>query len=111
MALQEKQLGQLRPANTSAASVYSPGAGVTAIVKTITICNTTNAPAELSIFLDDDGTDYDEDTALFFENQLAAKSTMIIEGFWAMNNSAGNLGVQTSVANALTFTVCGAEVT
>ena len=37
MPFQEKQLGQLRPANTTAASVYSPGASTTTVIKTILI--------------------------------------------------------------------------
>ena len=111
MALQEKQLGQIRPANTSPASLYSPGTSTTAIIKSITICNNTNQTVLASVFLDDDGSDYTENTALYFEVEIPAKTTVINDSFYAMNNSNGNLGVQSSVANALTFTACGAEVT
>lgn len=110
MALQEKQLGQLRPANTSAASIYSPGSGITAIIKNITVCNLTGNTVKFSIFHDDDGTTYDETTALFYTVDILKNQTLILPGFMAMNVDAGNLAVQTNTANALTFTVYGAEV-
>jgi len=55
-ALQEKQLGQLRPADTNAASLYTPGNNVTAIIKAIYVCNTTGNTPSYRIFVDDDGT-------------------------------------------------------
>jgi hypothetical protein len=110
MTLQEKQLGQLKPANTTAASLYSPGAGVTAIVKSIWICNTTSATATFRIFVDDDGSTYDESTSLFWDVSLSGNTTIELNTFIALNNSTGNLGVRTSSANTLTFTAFGAEV-
>jgi len=111
MAIQEKQLGQARENSTSAVSVYSPGANETAVIKSIVLCNNTNASLDFSIFLDDDGTTYDENTSLYFIEPLPARSTLQIDTYWPMNNSAGNLGVQSSVANALTITAFGALIT
>ncbi len=111
MAIQEKQLGQLRPANTTAASLYSPAASTTAIIKTIVICNTSGAAATFRIFQDDNGTTYDETTALFWDHTIAADTTIQADVFLAMNNSSGNLAVRTGVGNALTFTCAGAEIT
>ena len=111
MALQEKQLGQLRPANTSAASIYSPGAGVTAIIRNITVTNLTGLAVNFSIYHDDDGTTYDETTALFFTVRIEKNQTIPLTAYAAMNNSAGNLAVQSSTADALNFTVYGAEAT
>ncbi|KKL05587.1 hypothetical protein LCGC14_2604560, partial [marine sediment metagenome] len=54
-----KQLGQLRPANTTAASIYSPAAGVIAEIHTIFIANNTNGAIAARLFHDDDGTTYD----------------------------------------------------
>jgi len=110
MTLQEKQLGQLRPANTTAASLYSPGAGVTAIVKSVWICNTTASPVTFRIFADDDGTTYDETTALFWDVTVEGNTTIELDTFMALNDATGNLAVRTSVASALTFTAFGAEV-
>jgi len=111
MGLQEKQLGQLRPADANAASIYSPGADTTAIVRNITVANLTANALTFSIFHDDDGTTYDETTALFFTVRIEKNQTVQLTAYAAMNNSSGNLAVQTSVANAINFTVYGAEVT
>jgi hypothetical protein len=110
VTLQEKQLGQTRPSDTTEVSLYSPGANVTAVIKSIWVCNTTASPAAFRIFLDDDGTTYDETTAIFWDVAIAANTTIEINTFAAMNNSSGNLAVRTSVGNALTFTVFGAEI-
>jgi len=67
--------------------------------------------AAVRIFLDDDGTTYDESTALYWDIDIATKTTLSIDTFWAMNNSSGNLAYRTSVDNALTITIFGAEIT
>lgn len=109
VSLQEKQLGQARPSDTSAVSIYSPS-NVTAIIKSIWVCNTTASQVSFRIFVDDDGTTYDESTALFYDVTIDANTTMEIDTFAAMNNSNGNMAVRTGTANALTFTVFGAEI-
>ena len=110
MALQEKQLGQHRINSTTATSLYSPGASTTTIIKSIVVCNQ-GAAAVFRLFLDDDGTTYDQTTALYYDVAIAAATTIQIDTFWAMNDANGNLATRTSVANALTFTAFGAEVT
>ncbi len=111
MPIQEKQLGQLRPANTTAASLYSPAASTTAVIKTIVICNTSGTATTFRIFQDDNGTTYDETTALFWDHTIAADTTVQVDVFLAMNDSTGNLAVRTGTADALTFTCAGAEIT
>jgi len=110
MAFQEKQLGQKRENSTNAVSVYSPAAEVTAIISSIRICNNTGSSRTFSLFVDDDGTTYDESTAIYFNSPLTANETLAIDGFMAMNNSSGNLAYSSSLANAVTITVFGAEV-
>jgi hypothetical protein len=110
MALQEKQLGQLRPANTNAASIYSPGSGVTAIIKNITVCNTTGSVAKFGVFHHETGTTYDQSTALFYDCVIQRNQTVVLPAFMVMHNTSGNLAVKTDTANALTFSVYGAEV-
>lgn len=107
--LVEKQLGQLRPANTTAASLYSPGAE-RAIIKSIVVCNTTATAATFRIFIDDDGSTYDQDSALFYDAPIQANETVEISTYWPMNNSAGNLGVRTGTADAINFTAFGVIV-
>jgi len=106
----EQQLGQLRPANTTAASLYSPGASEIAVIKTIVICNVTASPAAFRIFIDDNGTTYDQTTALFYDTQIAANTTVHVDTFYAMNDSTGNLAVRTDTADALNFTAFGAVI-
>jgi len=109
--LQEKQLGQLRPANTTAASLYSPAANTTWVAKSLVVCNTSGAACSFRAFHDEDGTTYDETTALFWDVPLAANETITISILLAGYTNAGNVAVRTSVANAITFTLYGAEIT
>lgn len=109
--MQEKQLGQRRDNDTSTHSVYSPNSGVTAIIKTIVLCNTTASGAAVSVFLDDDGSTYDQSTALIYDFNVMANGTMELDGFYPMNNESGNLAYQQGTANAITITVFGAEIT
>ena len=108
---QEKQLGQARPANTTAVSIYSPGASTTGIIKNIDICNVSGASAKFRIFLDNDGTIYNETTAMFWDIQVDINDTVQIDLHTGMNNSSGNLAVRTDTASALTFTISGVEIT
>jgi len=110
MAYQEKQLGQARDNDTDAHSVYSPAVGVTAIITTIVLANTSTSSAEVSVYIDDDGTTYNESTCLASTILIAAKSSEVIMGFFPMNNSAGNLAYKQETANAITITVFGTEI-
>ena len=109
MAHTIKQLAQSAPAGTSIASIYSPGASTETVIHNINICNTTATAATFQICVDDDGTTYDATTALHWNQSIPAKTTVTLEKKICMNNSAGNLAVQTGTANALTFTVNGEE--
>ena len=105
-----RQLGVVRPANTTAVSVYSPGNNLIAIVDAIWICNQTGTAATYRLFHDDDGTTYDQTTALVYDTSLAANATIIIDEPIYMNNPNGNLGVRTGTNSALTFIVYGREL-
>ena len=112
MAINGSQLGQLRPANTTAASLYSPASGETQVTA-LHISNTSAAAATFRVFHDDDGTTYDETTALYWDVTVAAGDAVTItwdKGLY-MNDATGNLAVRTSVADALTFTLYGLEKT
>lgn len=106
-----KQLAQARENSTNAVSVYSPAASTTAIIKNITITNTSGADATFRLFQDDDGATFDESTALFWDAPLPANTTVHMPVYYPMNNSSGNFAYRTSVANAITITVHGVEVT
>ena len=111
MATVLKQLGQLTPANTTAASLYSPAASTETLIKSIVICNTSSGAVTYRVFHDDDGTTYDTTTALYYDVSLAANTSIVLEFNLVMNDSTGNLAIRTSVADDLTFTCYGAEIT
>lgn len=111
MAFQEKQLFQARLGSTTITSVYSPAAATTAIIKQIAICNTTAGALTFRLCVDDDGTTYDETTALYWDTSIAANSTVLIDCFIPMHQDAGNIAFRTSSASGLTITGFGAEIT
>jgi len=109
MELPNKQLGQLRPANTDPASLYSPPADTLALLSLLIVCNVSAAEAKFRVFLDDDGTTYDQSTAIYYDRALAANRTEILALQLGMSDEAGNLAVRSDVASALTFTLYGEE--
>ena len=111
MATTLKQLGQLMPTNTTAASLYSPGASTQTLIKSIVVCNTSAGAVTYRIFHDDNGTTYNTTTALYYDVSLAANTSIILSLNLVMNDATGNLSVRTSSANDLTFTCYGAEIT
>ena len=108
--LQEKQLGQARPGDTNAVSIYSPPDSTTTIITHIFVCETAGNTAGFRIFVDDDGTTYDETTALYFDQPTVANTTARIPCYIAMNNTDGNFAVRTATASELTFTIFGVEI-
>ena len=104
-----RQLGQLRPANTTAASVFTPGVASEYRIYTIQIANTTGTAALASVYHDVDGTTYSEVTALLFGKSVPANDyiTLNFTAGIGDHQSAGNLAVKTGTNSALTFTVYG----
>lgn len=112
MAYLFKQLGQLRPADTNPASVYSPAAGVVVgIAREIYVTNVTALVSTYSIYFDSDGTTYSEDTAIFLENAIAANQTIQIDCKIYLDDASANLAVATGIADSVNFTVFGQELT
>ena len=108
-----KQLAQVRPANTTAVSAYSPDPSIKTEVLMIMVCNTTGSSATFRLFHDVDGTTYDETTALYWDNSVNANASVQISyeegsGLW-LNNAAGNVAVRSGTGSALTFTLYGKE--
>ncbi len=102
-------LGQLRPADTNAASLYSPPGEAEPFFITVVISNTTGSTASYRVFLDDDGTTYDQTTALYYDVDLATKTAIRIP-IGVMNNPDGNLAVRSETNDALTFTALGTTI-
>ena len=114
MADAQKQLAQLRPANTSTNSAIKRGIKSNLLITSVFICNTTGAAATFSIYMDQNGTTYDATTALFFGVAIAANTTIVLDfnaGGLPLNadTAAGNLAVQSNISSALTFSIYGQE--
>tara|TARA_R110001583_G_scaffold8524_8_gene40884 strand:+ start:1181 stop:1516 length:336 start_codon:yes stop_codon:yes gene_type:complete len=108
--IQEKQLAQAAGV-ASAASIYSPGSGETAVIKNVTIANVTAGVSTYSLHLDDNGASYTDATALFKAIPIAAGETHILSVYWPMNNASGNLSAGCAVNNDCTVTVFGLLIT
>lgn len=102
------QIAQSRPSNTNAVSAISPTDGQIIQVTSVFICNTTGSNATCRIFHDEDGTTYDQSTALFYDVTLAANTSLHIDlaDTW-LRDSTGNLAVRVGTASAITFTFYG----
>lgn len=102
-----RQLGQLRPSDTSAASILNNA--LPWEVDLIVICNVSSDTAGASIYHDADGSTYDESTAIFFNASVPANTVVHYEPEEPIANvdANGNLAVKSGTASALTFTVYG----
>tara|TARA_R110000772_G_scaffold76180_2_gene164777 strand:+ start:805 stop:1149 length:345 start_codon:yes stop_codon:yes gene_type:complete len=109
--LQEKLLGQARENSTNAVNVYTLAANTTVIIKAIILCNQTGGAVTFRVFADADGTTYDQSTAIQYDVALAANTTLVLDFFTALSTTGGSIGYRSSVANAVTITLFGAEVT
>lgn len=110
MAFTEKLLGQGRYNNTINNTVYTVPLSTKAIIKKIHIFNTTAIATTCRLFLVPSGGTDDESTALFFDRSIAANRELDDGGFYVLE-AEGTIQFQNGVANALTITICGAEVT
>ena len=104
------QLGQLRPANTTAASIYTLPANTRTKVNSIIICNQSGVACTFRVFHDVNGTTYDETSALLYDITLDADTTVSFDpvDLW-LENTSGNIAVRTSSNSAITFTMYGQE--
>jgi len=97
--------GQLRPSNTTAATLYT--ATLKSEVTRILIANTTGSAATFRLFHDDDGTTMDETTAIVWDNSIAAGAYVDLQAYLdqaAITISAGgSLGCRSGTGSALTF--------
>ena len=110
MALQEQELFA-QQATTAAASAYSPGAGETAIIKQITVCNHEATAQTWGLWIDNDGSTYDDNSVKFEDVPIPANTTEVISCFYAMNNVAGNLAIKANSNSMITFSGHGAIIT
>ncbi len=105
-----KQLGQTRPSDAIAVSIYSPASHFRTEVRKVIVTNTSSTATTFRIFHDEDGTTYDETTALFWNTPIDAGETVSIEEeFWMLGANGGNVAVRSGSGDSLTFSLYGAE--
>lgn len=113
MHAQGSQIAQSRPSGISAESAFT--ATTKTEVTLIVVTNTSGAAAKATIYHDDDGSTFDESTALHWQTDIPAGTTLRIEGdsigAGFVVAVGGQIGIQTDVANALTFTLYGVPET
>jgi hypothetical protein len=110
MALTEKRLGAGRPTDTNNLTIYTIPAVTTGIIKSIRVCNTTATAATCRVFLTPTGGAADQTTAIYYDFNIPANSTLSDDGFHILA-AAGTVQVRSGTASALTFTCSGAEIT
>lgn len=105
---QGKQLAQSQLTN-SAASYYSPPANIEAKITRINITNTDSVKKWFTLWVDDDGTTYDNNTVQYYQIEIDPGSGLELCPEILMNNSSGNLAMQAEDTNVITATLYGIE--
>lgn len=100
-------LAQARPAGTGAVTAYTKPANALVTIVGIIIANTTGSAATYSIYVDSDGSTYDQTTAILYDTNLNANQSDFLEMPITLDAAGGTLGIKTGTGNALTFTIIG----
>lgn len=109
-----KVLGQIRPLSSGTFNIYSPsGTGnVRAINLLMVVTHLLNFGSPvIRIFHDDDGTTYDESTALYWDYPMepAVPSTIKFP-LGPISNPAGSIGIRSNVGGGIIYTLYGEEI-
>lgn len=76
-------------------------------ITSVEICNNTAVDTTFSLYRDDDGTTYDETTAIYEDAPLPANTTILLNNLAWWLKEDGNLAYAPGTANAVTITVDG----
>jgi len=108
-----KQLAQIQPTVTTPTTLYSPAsAGITAVIRTICVCNTGTTTSKVSIYHESPSTGSPDGThAIVYQRAIAPGSTLTFEFLIAIGSNTDLISVQADAANQVTFTAYGAEQT
>ena len=95
------------------ASAYSPAAGARAIIFQVHIANTSGTSKDYQLCIDDDGSTYNETTAIAWNaplNDGEIKTFDFGEKGMPLNEAAGNIAIMSESNDAHTFTIVGEEI-
>jgi len=101
-----KLIIQNRPSNESTNTIFK--ATTKTIITQVVVSTCNNTDVKFWIYHDDDGTTYDETTALLWKIKAKEKTTLIIDCEWAVEVN-GSIGVKVDNSNGLNFTLYGYE--
>lgn len=109
MATTYKILGQVSPAVTTVADLYTVPASTEAVISTITASNVDGTASDISIFIVADGDTAGASNALVFEAELGANT---IQAFTigVTLGAADKISVQSATASAVTYQAFGSEL-
>jgi hypothetical protein len=109
MPVTYKILGQAAPANTSNTSLVSTVASAARVVSSLVITNTSANAASARVFVRATGGTSDTTTAIVYDAPVAPYSTVAYTlGVTIANTDV--IEVRSNVANALTFSAFGSEI-
>jgi hypothetical protein len=93
----------------AATSVYRAVANKSTEILEFVVCNTSNASRWFSIWIDTDGSTYDNTTKLFHEVSISGNTTLVIPVKQWMNHPLGNIAAQAQNNSDITLTISGIE--
>lgn len=105
-----KILGQVAPADTSNADLYTAGSGVQAIVSTISVCNLTGSAATFRIAVRPAAAQIASQHWLAYDVSLGANDSITLT-LGITLAATDCLTVRSGTANALAFSAFGVEIT
>jgi len=105
----EKSLGQATIASGSNTTLYTVPAATTGIVKDIHICNVTATAADITVWVDVDGTAATDSEAIIKEWSVPANEFLHWDGYIIMS-AASTIKATAGTGSAITVTVSGAEI-
>jgi len=104
-----KILGQLAPADTNDANLYTVPSSTQTVVSTISVTNDTATSATFRIYIRKNGASAAALNTLYYDTPLAANSTLLITSGLTLG-AADIITVRCGTANAITFQAFGSEV-
>jgi hypothetical protein len=109
MAVAYKVLGQANPSSTANANLITVGAGQSEIISTLNIANNTATAASAQVWVRIGGAAASAANIVIPTVSVAANSALSITCGYTIA-ATDVVTVQSSVANALTFTAFGSEI-
>lgn len=106
-------IGQSAPSATTATILFTPVTAHQYVISTLVISNTSTAAVNASVYTPKGSTTASAATNILNAVVIPANSTLTLTLGITLNGTApaDNVYVQTSVANSLTFTAYGSDIT